>query len=81
MSAAFSKIVFDCVSQRVMSSHSHTNTSSPFCLGYGYGPLIKAYTHFLTQRAHFHQLHPVFSGNFDYEEYIAAKGVEDLDQG
>ena len=49
--------------------------------GGGYGNLIRSYVRFLTLKLDFHSLHQQFAGNFDYEEYLASRGVEDLDQG
>lgn len=37
--------------------------------------------HFLLAKLDFHQTHPEFTGNFDYEEYLSLKGVDDLDEG
>ncbi len=48
---------------------------------YGYGPLISSYASFLLTKIDFHRIHPEFTGNFDYEEYLSIKGVQDLDEG
>lgn len=37
--------------------------------------------HFLLAKLDFHQTHSEFTGNFDYEEYLSLKGVDDLDEG
>ena len=47
----------------------------------GYGPLISSYVSFLLTKLDFHRLHQEFTGNFDYEEYLSMKGVQDLDEG
>jgi len=48
---------------------------------HGYGPLISSYVSFLLTKLDFHRLHQEFTGNFDYEEYLSMKGVQDLDEG
>lgn len=48
---------------------------------YGYGPLISSYASFLLTKIDFHRTHPEFTGNFDYEEYLSIKGVQNLDEG
>lgn len=68
---------------RVSSASPPPVSSSLFdtWTGHGYGALIKAYVHFLLAKLDFHQTHPEFTGNFDYEEYLSLKGVDDLDEG
>lgn len=50
-------------------------------LGFGYAPLIRAYVDYLKAKIEFHRVHPEFTGNFDYEEYLSLKGVADLNEG
>ncbi|KAJ3070721.1 sla2 Src-like adaptor 2, partial [Rhizoclosmatium hyalinum] len=47
----------------------------------GYGGLIKTYLQFLTQKLDYHKNHPEYTGNFDYQEYVTLKGVEDPNEG
>lgn len=47
----------------------------------GYGVLIKAYVQFLQAKMDYHQQHPAFRANFDYEEYVSLRGVEDPNEG
>ncbi|CAG8517496.1 11731_t:CDS:10 [Ambispora leptoticha] len=47
----------------------------------GYGTLIRAYVSFLLAKLNYHRLHPEFNGNFDYEEYVSLKGVDDPNEG
>jgi hypothetical protein len=47
----------------------------------GYGVLIKAYVQFMQSKLDYHQQHPAFRANFDYEEYVSLKGVEDPNEG
>ncbi|KAJ3393053.1 sla2 Src-like adaptor 2 [Entophlyctis sp. JEL0112] len=47
----------------------------------GYGPLIKTYLQFLTQKLEYHKIHPEYTGSFDYQEYVTLKGVEDPNEG
>jgi hypothetical protein len=49
--------------------------------GRGYGPLIKAYVKFIVEKLRFHARYPMFTGTFDYEEYLTLKGVEDPNEG
>jgi len=53
-----------------------------FLFGYlGYGTLIRAYIQFLNEKFSYHAQHPEFNGNFDYEEYVTLKGIEDPNEG
>ncbi|KAI8607304.1 ANTH domain-containing protein, partial [Chytriomyces sp. MP71] len=47
----------------------------------GYGQLIKTYLAFLTSKLEYHRAHPEYTGNFDYQEYVSLKGVEDPNEG
>lgn len=47
----------------------------------GYGGLIQTYLQFLLAKLEYHRQHTQFSGNFDYEEYVTLKGVEDPNEG
>ncbi|RUS34823.1 ANTH domain-containing protein [Jimgerdemannia flammicorona] len=47
----------------------------------GYGILIRAYVEFLMKKLNYHRLHPEFTGNFDYEEYISLKNIDDPNEG
>jgi len=47
----------------------------------GYGLLIKAYVQYIVEKLKFHQRYPLFTGNFDYEEYLSLRGVEDPNEG
>lgn len=47
----------------------------------GYDTLIRAYVALLKEKLHFHRVHPVFTGTFDYEEYVAQRGVTDPNEG
>ncbi|KAJ3223364.1 sla2 Src-like adaptor 2 [Clydaea vesicula] len=47
----------------------------------GYGILIQAYIQFILEKLKFHQRYPSFLGNFDYEEYLSLRGVEDPNEG
>ena len=47
----------------------------------GYGALIKAYVQFLMTKLEYHAAHPEFTASFDYEEYVALKGIEDPNDG
>lgn len=46
-----------------------------------YSDLIKAYVQFLISKLDYHALHPEFSGNFDYDEYLSIKGLQDPNEG
>lgn len=59
----------------------HGSQNGAFASSYGYGPLISSYVSFLLTKIDFHHTHPEFTGNFDYEEYLSIKGVQDLDEG
>lgn len=59
----------------------HGSQNGAFVTSYGYGPLISSYVSFLLTKIDFHRTHPEFTGNFDYEEYLSIKGVQDLDEG
>ena len=59
----------------------HGSQNGAFSTSYGYGPLISSYVSFLLTKIDFHRTHPEFTGNFDYEEYLSIKGVQDLDEG
>ncbi|KAK9728227.1 sla2 Src-like adaptor 2 [Basidiobolus ranarum] len=47
----------------------------------GYGVLIRAYVDFIIAKLDYHRLHPEFNGNFDYEDYVSVKGVDDPNEG
>ncbi|CAG8576161.1 14349_t:CDS:10 [Acaulospora morrowiae] len=47
----------------------------------GYGKLIREYVEFLKAKLRYHRLHPEFNGNFDYEDYISLKNVDDPNEG
>ncbi|ORY76748.1 ANTH-domain-containing protein [Neocallimastix californiae] len=47
----------------------------------GYAPLIQAYVSFLSAKLNFHKTHENFKANFDYEEYVSLKGVDDPNEG
>jgi hypothetical protein len=47
----------------------------------GYATLINAYVQTLAVKLQFHKQHPLFTGTFDYEEYIAQNGVTDPNEG
>ncbi|GBC50871.2 ANTH-domain-containing protein [Rhizophagus irregularis] len=47
----------------------------------GYGTLIRVYVDFLKAKLAYHRHHPEFNGNFDYEEYISLKNVDDPNEG
>ena len=47
----------------------------------GYASLIRHYVDFLYRKLDFHKLHPDFTGDFNYEEYISLRGVTDLNEG
>lgn len=59
----------------------HGSQNGAFSTSYGYGPLISSYVSFLLTKIDFHRTHPEFTGNFDYEEYLSIRGVQDLDEG
>jgi len=54
-----------------------STVSSPM----GYAPLIQAYVSFLSAKLNFHRTHEDFKANFDYEEYLSLKGVDDPNEG
>ncbi|KAF8951805.1 sla2 Src-like adaptor 2 [Haplosporangium bisporale] len=47
----------------------------------GYSTLIRAYVEFLHSKLRYHNNHPEFSGNFDYNEYVSLKGIDDPNEG
>ncbi|CAG8640400.1 892_t:CDS:10, partial [Racocetra persica] len=47
----------------------------------GYGILIRKYVEFLKAKLDYHRHHPEFNGNFDYEDYISLKNVDDPNEG
>ncbi|KAJ3042635.1 sla2 Src-like adaptor 2 [Rhizophlyctis rosea] len=47
----------------------------------GYGVLIRAYVQFLLAKLEYHRTHPEFRGDFDYQEYVTLKGIEDPNEG
>ncbi|KAK9703390.1 sla2 Src-like adaptor 2 [Basidiobolus ranarum] len=47
----------------------------------GYGVLIRAYVDFLIAKLEYHRMHPEFTGNFDYDDYVSVKGVDDPNEG
>ncbi|RIA92424.1 ANTH domain-containing protein [Glomus cerebriforme] len=47
----------------------------------GYGTLIREYVDFLRAKLAYHRHHPEFNGNFDYEDYISLKNVDDPNEG
>ncbi|KAL1917648.1 uncharacterized protein VTP21DRAFT_4041 [Calcarisporiella thermophila] len=47
----------------------------------GYGTLIRAYVEFLLAKLNYHRVHPDFTGNFDYKEYVSLKGIDDPNEG
>ncbi|CAG8433050.1 8592_t:CDS:10 [Diversispora eburnea] len=47
----------------------------------GYGILIRAYVEFLKSKLAYHRIHPEFNGNFDYEDYVSLKNVDDPNEG
>lgn len=63
----------DTYFENCLRVHGRTN------LGHGYGPLIEGYICFLRRKIAFHNKHPSFTGNFDYEEYETVNGLGDLD--
>jgi len=58
-------------------ARSPSSISSPM----GYAPLIQAYVSFLSAKLNFHRTHENFKANFDYEEYVSLKGVDDPNEG
>ncbi|KAJ2737233.1 sla2 Src-like adaptor 2 [Coemansia sp. BCRC 34962] len=46
-----------------------------------YSVLIRAYVNFLLAKLEYHRLHPEFSGNFNYEEYVSLRGTNDPNEG
>lgn len=46
-----------------------------------YRDLIRLYVQYLMYKLEFHSTHPLFTGNFDYEEFMAQKTVDDLNEG
>lgn len=63
----------DTYFENCLRVHGRTN------LGHGYGPLIEGYICFLRRKIAFHNKHPSFTGNFDYEEFETVNGLGDLD--
>ena len=47
----------------------------------GYGVLIRAYVQFILAKLDYHRAHPEFRGDFDYQEYVTLKGIEDPNEG
>ncbi|KAJ3054666.1 sla2 Src-like adaptor 2 [Rhizophlyctis rosea] len=47
----------------------------------GYGVLIRAYVQFILAKLEYHRAHPEFRGDFDYQEYVTLKGIEDPNEG
>ncbi|KAH6570533.1 hypothetical protein BASA50_007272 [Batrachochytrium salamandrivorans] len=47
----------------------------------GYDALISGYVSYLQSKLRFHSIHPEFSGNFDYEEYVTLRGIDDPNEG
>ncbi|GAA5929914.1 hypothetical protein JCM10213_002820 [Rhodosporidiobolus nylandii] len=47
----------------------------------GYGSLIRAYVKLILAKLKFHRHHPAFNGLFEYEEYIALRGIDDPNEG
>ncbi|CAG8534007.1 17052_t:CDS:10 [Acaulospora colombiana] len=47
----------------------------------GYGRLIREYVEFLRAKLRYHRVHPEFNGNFDYEDYVSLKNVDDPNEG
>ncbi|KAJ2899287.1 sla2 Src-like adaptor 2 [Coemansia aciculifera] len=46
-----------------------------------YSVLIRAYVNFLLAKLEYHRLHPEFTGNFDYDEYVSLRGTNDPNEG
>ncbi|GAA5971861.1 hypothetical protein JCM11641_001545 [Rhodosporidiobolus odoratus] len=47
----------------------------------GYGSLIRAYVKLILAKLRFHRHHTAFNGLFEYEEYIALRGIDDPNEG
>ncbi|GAA5822024.1 hypothetical protein JCM11251_004830 [Rhodosporidiobolus azoricus] len=47
----------------------------------GYGSLIRAYVKLILAKLKFHRNHTAFNGLFEYEEYIALRGIDDPNEG
>ncbi|GAA5854575.1 hypothetical protein JCM8547_004893 [Rhodosporidiobolus lusitaniae] len=47
----------------------------------GYGALIRAYVKLILAKLKFHRHHTSFNGLFEYEEYIALRGIDDPNEG
>ncbi|GAA6005043.1 hypothetical protein JCM10207_008488 [Rhodosporidiobolus poonsookiae] len=47
----------------------------------GYGSLIRAYVKLILAKLKFHRHHTAFNGLFEYEEYIALRGIDDPNEG
>ncbi|GAA6037865.1 hypothetical protein JCM8097_005078 [Rhodosporidiobolus ruineniae] len=47
----------------------------------GYGALIRAYVKLILAKLKFHRHHTAFNGLFEYEEYIALRGIDDPNEG
>ncbi|KAI8868536.1 cytoskeleton assembly control protein [Ramicandelaber brevisporus] len=47
----------------------------------GYCALIRAYVNFILAKLEFHKLHPKFRADFDYDEFLSLRGVDDPNAG
>ncbi|KAG0364522.1 sla2 Src-like adaptor 2 [Gamsiella multidivaricata] len=47
----------------------------------GYIALIRSYVDFLHSKLRYHSSHPEFNGQFDYNEYVSLKGIDDPNEG
>ncbi|KAJ7686933.1 ANTH domain-containing protein [Mycena rosella] len=47
----------------------------------GYAPLIRTYVQFILAKLRFHRLRPEFNGLFEYDKYVAVKGIDDPNEG
>ncbi|GAA5841241.1 hypothetical protein JCM9279_000588 [Rhodotorula babjevae] len=47
----------------------------------GYGSLIRAYVKLILAKLKFHRHHTAFNGLFEYEEYVALRGIDDPNEG
>ena len=50
-------------------------------LASGYGSLIRAYVKLILAKLKFHRHHTAFNGLFEYEEYVALRGIDDPNEG
>lgn len=50
-------------------------------LAAGYGSLIRAYVKLILAKLKFHRHHTAFNGLFEYEEYVALRGIDDPNEG